>query len=170
MLSARVAPVAAKRFELSSVADLALRRDLQALSNVRGASLAWMPEVVFLRVEQPPAAPQYFSVLRNTAHKNVAHMFKEELLPAENTLTVVPGFLGAYPNAIFSVKTADLPALANAIGSLASEDDYRKLADRYAVRRTNPRFWATSDELMDAYAVWGGVEAGLFDYNRLENR
>ncbi len=170
MLSARVAPVAAKRFELSSVADPALRRDVQALSNVRGASLAWMPEVVFLRVEQPTASPQYFSVLRNTAHKNVAHMFKEELLPAENTLTVVPGFLGAYPNAIFSVKAADLPALANAIGSLASEDDYRKLADRYAVRRTNPRFWATSDELMDAYARWGGVEAGLFDYNRLENR
>ena len=175
MLSARVAPAAAKRFDLSSVADPALRRDLQTLSNVRGASLAWIPEVVFLRVEQPTSsakesAPQYFTVLRNTGHKNVAHLFTEEVLPAENTLTVVPGFLGAYPNAIFSVKAADLPALANAIGSLASEDDYRKLADRYAVRRTNPRFWATSDELMDAYARWGGVEAGLFDYNRLENR
>ena len=35
------------------VADPALRRDLQALSNVRGASLAWLPEVVFLRVERP---------------------------------------------------------------------------------------------------------------------
>ena len=170
MLSARLAPVTAKRFELSSVADPALRRDLQALAKVRGANLAWMPEVVFLRVEQPTASPQYFSVLRNTAHKNVAHMFKEELLPAENTLTVVPGFLGAYPNAIFSVKGADLPALANAIGSLASEDDYRKLADRYAVRRTNPRFWATSDELIDAYAAWAPVEAGVFDYSRLENR
>ncbi len=170
MLSARVAPAAAKRFELSSVADPSLRRDLQALAKVRGESLAWMPEVVFLRVEQPTASPQYISVLRNTAHKNVAHMFKEELLPAENTLTVVPGFLGAYPNAIFSVKTADLPALANAIGSLASEDDYRKLADRYAVRRTNPRFWATSDELIDAYAAWAPVEAGVFDYSRLENR
>ena len=170
MLSARVAPVAAKQFQLSSVADPALRRDVQSLSNVRGASLAWMPEVVFLRVEQPTASPQYFSVLRNTAHKNVAHMFKEELLPAENTLTVVPGFLGAYPNAIFSVKAADLPSLATAIGSMASEDDYRKLADRYAVRRTNPRFWATSDELIDAYAAWAPVEAGVFDYSRLENR
>ena len=38
MLSARVAPAAAKRFELSSVADPALRRDVQALSKVRGAS------------------------------------------------------------------------------------------------------------------------------------
>ena len=170
MLSARVAPVAAKRFDLSTVADPALRRDLQALSSVRGASLAWMPEVVFLRIEQPAASPQYFSVLRNTAHKNVAHLFKEELLPGENTLTVVPGFLGAYPNAIFSVKAADLPALANAIGSMASEDDYRKLADRYAVRRTHPRFWATSDELIEAYAAWAPAEAGIFDYSRLENR
>ncbi len=170
MLSARVAPAAAKRYELSSVADPALRRDLHALAKVRGASLAWLPEVVFLRVEQPTASPQYFSVLRNTAHKNVAHMFKEELLPAENTLTVVPGFLGAYPNVIFSVKAADLPALANAIGSMASEDNYRQLADRYAVRRTNPRFWATSDELIDAYAAWAPVEAGIFDYSRLENR
>ena len=170
MLSARVAPVAAKRYQLSSVADPALRRDVQALSNVRGASLAWMPEVVFLRVEQPKASPQYFSVLRNTAHKNVAHLFSEQLLPAENTLTVVPGFLGAYPNAIFSVKAADLPALANAIGSMASEDDYRKLADRYAVRRTNPRFWATSDELIDAYVALAPGEAAVFDYSRLENR
>ncbi|MGH6624018.1 MAG: fatty acid cis/trans isomerase, partial [Burkholderiaceae bacterium] len=89
---------------------------------------------------------------------------------AENTLTVVPGFLGAYPNAIFSIKPGDLPALAKAIGSMSSEDDYRKLADRYAVRRTNPRFWATSDELIDAYATWAPVEAGIFDYSRLENR
>jgi hypothetical protein len=169
-LSARVAPVAAKRFDLSTVADPALRRDVQALSSVRGASLAWMPEVVFLRIEQPSASPQYFSVLRNTAHKNVAHLFKEELLPAENTLTVVPGFLGAYPNAIFSVKAAELPALANAIGSMASEGDYRRLADRYGIRRTHPRFWATSDELIDAYAAWAPAEAGIFDYSRLENR
>jgi hypothetical protein len=170
MLSARVAPVAAKRYELSSVTDPALRRDLQALSSVRGASLAWLPEVVFLRIEPSTGSPLYFSVLRNTAHKNVAHLFKEELLPAENTLTVVPGFLGAYPNAIFSVKAADLPALATAVGSMASENDYRKLADRYAIRRTNPRFWATSDELIDAYAAWAPVEAGIFDYSRLENR
>jgi hypothetical protein len=170
MLSARVAPVAPKRFQLSSVADSELRRDLQALSNVRGASLAWIPEVVFLRIEQPPASPQYFTLLRNTAHKNVAHLFKEELLPAENSLTVVPGFLGAYPNAIFRVTRGDVPALAAAIGSLSSEADYRKLADRYAIRRTHPRFWAASDELIDAYAAWAPAEAGIFDYSRLENR
>jgi hypothetical protein len=172
MLRTRLAPVIAPRFELSTVPDPTLRRELQALNTVRGASLAWMPELVFLRVDQPPAPSQYFSVLRNTAHKNVAHMFMEAqaLLPAENTLTVVPGFIGAYPNAIFRAERGELPALAKDIGDMASEADYRKLADRYAIRRTNPRFWAASDELIDAYAAWAPIEAGLFDYGRLENR
>jgi hypothetical protein len=172
MLSARLAPVVAPRFDLSTVQEPALRRDLEALTRVRGASLAWLPEVVFLRVEGPGMPPQYFSLLRNTAHKNVAHMFKEtqELLPAEHTLTVVPGFIGAYPNAIFRVRRSEVPALATAIGALATEADYGKLADRFAVRRTNPAFWNASDQMLDAYSASAPAEAGLFDYSRLENR
>jgi Fatty acid cis/trans isomerase (CTI) len=91
-------------------------------------------------------------------------------VPAENTMTVVPGFIGAYPNAIFRVTRSDVPALASAISTLASEADYRRLADRHAIRRTHPRFWAASDELIDAYATWAPTEAGILDYSRLENR
>jgi hypothetical protein len=38
------------------------------------------------------------------------------------------------------------------------------------IRRTSPAFWAASDALVDAYAQWSPLEAGLFDYNRLDNR
>jgi hypothetical protein len=172
MLQTRLAPVLGDRFDLATVPDGALRRDLQALASVRGASLSWLPEMAFLRVDDAPEASRYFTLLRDTAHKNVSHIFAEkgELLPAENALTVVPGFIGAYPNAIYRVTRAELPALTTAIGSLASEDDYRRLADRFAIRRTNPAFWAASDALLDAYARRAPIEAGLFDYNRLENR
>ncbi len=172
LLRARLAPVLEARYDLSNVADEALRRDLQALGAVRGASTAWLPEVAFLRVDDPPRPPRWFTLLRNTAHSNVSHIFFEnaELLPAENTLTVVPGFIGAYPNAIYRVRRADLPALAAAIRGLASEDDYRKLADRFALRRTDPGFWAASDAMIDSYARSRPLEPGLFDYNRLENR
>ena len=172
MLRARLAPVLAPRFDLSTVADEALRRDLRALGDVRGASTVWLPEVAFVRVDDPPRPPQWFTLLRDTAHSNVSHIFLEnaELLPAENTLTLVPGFLGAYPNAIYRVRRAELPALAAAIRELASEDDYRKLADRFALRRTDPGFWAASDAMHDAYARSTPLEPGLFDYNRLENR
>ncbi len=172
MLRARLAPVLAPRYDLATVADPALRRDLAALGAVRGASTAWLPEVAFVRVDDPPRPPQWFTLLRNTAHGNVSHIFFEggELRPGENTLTLVPGFLGAYPNAIWRVRRADLPALAAAIRGLASEDDYRRLADRFAVRRTDPGFWAVSDAMNDAYAATRSPEAGIFDYGRLENR
>ena len=90
--------------------------------------------------------------------------------PDENTLTVVPGFIGAYPNAIFRATAAELPALTAGIGALASEADYRALADRFVIRRTSPTFWAASDALAEAYKRWSPLEAGLFDYNRLDNR
>jgi len=125
-----------------------------------------------MRVDNPPRAPQYFSLLRNTGHSNVAHVLDEkaELLPAENTLTVVPGFIGAYPNAIYRVTPRELAAFTAALGSLGAEPDYRAFADRYAIRRTSPAFWAASDALIDAYGQWSPPDAALFDYGRLENR
>ena len=171
LLRARVAPTLAPRYDLATVPDASLRRELQALTAVRGASLAWLPEATVLRVDSA-GGPQYFSLLRNTGHKNVAHMFKEaqELIPAENTLTVVPGFSGAYPNAIYRVRPEDLPAFTAAVAALGSEADYGKLADRFAVRRTNPGFWAVSDRMIEDYLASVPLEAGILDYSRLENR
>ena len=172
LLQARLAPALATRFELANVADPALRRDLQALASVRGAVLARVPENAILRIDDPPRAPQYFSLMRNTAHSNVSHLLREgaELRPDENTLSVAPGFVGAYPNALFAVSRRDLPAFTAAVRGLATEADYRRLADRFAVRRTDPAFWRASDAMIGAYLAWAPAEAGLFDYNRLENR
>jgi hypothetical protein len=170
LLRQRLAPVLDTRFDLSGVAPPGLRERLQSLARTRGAGLAWWPEMSVLRIDG--AVPRYFTLLRNTAHANVSHLVREkgELLPAQNTLTVVPGFIGAYPNALYSVREAELPAFEQALRSLASEADYRRLADRFAVRRTSGAFWATSDAVHDAYRSAWPLEAGLFDYNRLENR
>ena len=83
---------------------------------------------------------------------------------------MVPGFIGAYPNAIYRVPARELPAFEAALRGLASEADYRALADRYAVRRTSPAFWAASDALYQAYRAAAPQEAGLFDLSRFENR
>ena len=172
LLRQRLEPVLDRRFELSRVADVRLRNALQSLAAVRGESLAWWPEMVVLQVERASGAPQYFSLLRDTAHANVAHLVREQanLTPQDNRLTVVPGLLGAYPNAIYRVAERELPEFEKAIRGLASETDYRALADRYAIRRTSPGFWAASDALHEAYRASAPLEAGLLDYNRLENR
>jgi pyoverdine/dityrosine biosynthesis protein Dit1 len=48
--------------------------------------------------------------------------------------------------------------------------DYRVFADRFAIRRTNEKFWAYSDELHEAYKNMNQVEYGVLDYNRFENQ
>ena len=172
LLKSRLAPVLRSRFDLDNVADAGLRQQLQKLAAVGGASLSWLPEAVVLRVDAAPNAPQYFSLLRNTGHRNVSHLMREEgqLAPDENTLTVVPGFIGAYPNAILRVSRAELPALTTALGALRSQADYSRFADRFVIRRTSADFWPASDALVTAYRDWSPLEAGLFDYNRLDNR
>jgi hypothetical protein len=172
LLKQHLAPVLNRRYELATVADAALQADLALLARLRGEALSWLPELVYLRVDSPPHLRRYFTLLRNTGHSNVSSLLQEgrELLPVENTLTVAPGFIGAYPNALYRLQREEIRSLAKAIGELSSEGDYRALADRFSVRRTDPRFWQYSDELQDAHLKLAPVTAGLLDYNRLENR
>ena len=60
--------------------------------------------------------------------------------------------------------------MAAAIRGLRSEADYAAFAQRWAVRRTNPEFWAFSDGLDARYRKDQPLEAGVLDYNRFENR
>lgn len=172
LLQQRLGPVLNRRHALASEPDAALRQGLQQLAAVRGAALRWWPEAVLLRVDVPPMPSRYYSVLRNTGHRNVATLLRESaaLVPEEHTLTVAQGVIGAYPNALMRVTPGELPSLAGRVAALTSEADYRALADRHAIRRSNPQFWAASDALIDAYLRSDPADAGLLDYGRLENR
>jgi hypothetical protein len=68
------------------------------------------------------------------------------------------------------VPASELPGFTSALRGLTGQADYRRLADRWAVRRTSDKFWAASDALHDAHQAGSPRQAGLFDYNRLENR
>jgi hypothetical protein len=172
LLGARLAPVLDNSFELSQVKDTMLRDQLEALAAVRGRGLSLMPEASAMRLDEPDGTTRYFSLLRNTGHSNVTHLMgeKKALLPDENTLTVVPGFIGAYPNALYVVPRVNLSEFTVAVQGLSSESDYRALVDSFGIRRTNPAFWTYSDALQDAYAHLTPGGAALLDYNRFENR
>ena len=150
-----------------------LEKELERLAAVRGTSLSWLPESGFVTVTgMPGASDAHVTLLRNVGRSNVSHLFsgKKVLLPEENTLTVAKGFVGAYPNSFLRVDRGALPAFVAAIGKLESEADYGALLDRYGVRRSNPAFWAHSDDVFAAYERLSPLEAGRFDYGRLENR
>ncbi|MDM0046725.1 fatty acid cis/trans isomerase [Variovorax dokdonensis] len=173
LLRQRMQPLAPGQFaSIDGEPDPALREQLQRLAGVRGAALQWAAEAAILAVDEPGRPTHWYSLLRDNGHESVSYFLREkaQLRPEEDRLTVVPGILGSYPNAFYRVPATQLPAFVAAMSGLKSQADYSALAERFAVRRTDPRFWAHSDALAAAYAKAQPLSAGILDYNRLENR
>ena len=115
---------------------------------------------------------ELISLIRNRAHSNVAQLLgeKERLLPKEQTLSVLRGVVGTYPNVFYQVKTSELGAFTTQLSNLKSQQDYSDLVARYGVRRSNKAFWPFADSVHAQYLRAEPVSAGLLDFNRLENR
>jgi hypothetical protein len=111
-------------------------------------------------------------LVRNRSHNNVAHLFGEEkrMISEEQTLTVVEDVIGTYPNVLFDIEEPYLDDFIDRLATLESAEDYRQLLSKYAIRRSNKGFWDFSDELHDSYFKQSPLEAGMLDFNRLENR
>jgi hypothetical protein len=173
LLKAQVASVDTKHHSMEAEGYTGpAAASLRALAGLRGRAISHFPETAFLAVRDAGGGMSHYTLLSNSAHANVAELFGEtrRRLPDEDTMTVLGGFVGSYPNAFFQVEAADLPGFVQGIRGLASEADYRRLLARYGIRRTDARFWAHSDALLDAYRGRAPREAALFDYNRFENR
>jgi hypothetical protein len=144
-----------------------VERSLARLVSVKGAWVQHMPEASFVRV-----GDRVYSLIRHSAHANVAFMFNEEKrrIPEDDTLNVIRGhFGGSYPNFVFEVSAAEARAFVDALLAVASEADFERFAARYGIRRTDPRFWATLDWLHDDLRRAKPTEFGLYDINRYEN-
>jgi hypothetical protein len=144
--------------------------ELNTINKIVGKAAHLMPEVSLLYDEKHN---QVFTLVRNSGHSNLTGLLYEEenRLPEEDYLTLVPGIIAAYPSAYYQLKASQSPKkFADAINNLSSEKDYTKLMDEYGVRRTNKKFWAFSDMIHKWYRADDPLNAGLLDYNRLENR
>lgn len=168
MLQKRLSSALDNRYELTHVQNKEVRNALQKLSLIKGPSVSLLPQLAFLKVPSVGV----FSLINNSAHKNIAHLFGEESeRDKENdTLTVANGFIGAHPNVFFHVKSSDVLDFVAAVYSLSDETSYSQLVKRFGVRRNNPEFWKISDSIHADARRFDGISSGLFDYNRYENR
>ncbi|MEY4684797.1 MAG: hypothetical protein RLZ25_1256 [Pseudomonadota bacterium] len=170
---ARTSPVQSHRYDLNpKQLGPSLTQALTGLSLIKGRALSYLPESSFLMVERSRGGAKHFTLLRNSAHSNIAELFNEtnRRLPDEDTLYLASGFIGAYPNVFLKVKESELPEFTRLIATMNSEKDYEAFASRFAVRRTDPGFWAHSDRIRKEAARLMPVEAAVFDLNRYENR
>ena len=157
----------------ASAVEQRAERALQPLTGVRGPWVAQLPEVTFLRVRAGAAdeGDAVYTLVRNRAHTNVASMFGEaaRLVPAADTLTVAPGYLGSYPNFLFDVQASEIDSFAAALAAVQNDDDFEKLAARWGVRRSSPHLWQTVDWMHDDFRRRAPPEFGLFALDRVKN-
>ncbi|MFP2768275.1 fatty acid cis/trans isomerase [Oceanisphaera sp. KMM 10153] len=151
------------------VIEYQLKR-LTGVNATRLPAIQWLPEVTLLRIENGEQRRVY-SLLHNRDHSNVAFMLGEDLRlrPENDTLTVLPGVVGSYPNFIFNVRQEALPEFITALITLRQAEDIHVLADRFGIRRTHPKFWFYFHDMHHYLQQTTPLEAGLLDMNRYLN-
>lgn len=153
--------------------ERAVEAGLQGLASQKGAWVAKLPEVSLLRVRVDASGTRdlVYSLVHNDAHTNVAFMFGEDSrrIPADDTLTVIRGHFGSYPNFFFEVDAAGVSGFVEALRAVASDADLERFVDRYGIRRSDPRFWETSDWLRVDLRREQPTQAGIYDLGRYGN-
>jgi len=145
---------------------------LKHLAGTSGAYVSWLPEISLLRISSKSGQDKLYTLIANRAHKNVSHLFRESsrIIKHQQSLTIVEGVLGDYPNVFYHINNSQLAQFVETITALENEEDYKRMLDSYAVRRTSDKFWAYSDWLNRYNTESKPIEAGILDYNRLQNR
>lgn len=147
-----------------------LHQAWQQFEKMQGKHVSYLPQLSVIKVND--GDKQYWlSLVHHTAHKNITNMFLERkaLVPKLDTASLLNGIVGAYPNAFFEVDISQINKFVSMIEQIRSAKGYRKFADVFAIRRTNPNFWKFSDQLHQAHKNQAGVRYGVLDYNRFEN-
>ena len=172
-IKAELAPILSDRYQIVNT-GLSSKNEalLRTVDEIKGEGLKSVPQITMLMIETNKGDNQLFTLLHNNAHVNISSLFSEENNRdyANDSFTLVRGVIGSYPAAYFSIKENQVEKFVTQLRSIEDEDDYIKLLDNYAVRRSSPEFWRFSDQVHEFYQRTQPVEFGLLDYNRFENR
>ena len=149
---------------------------MQRLANLNGKfsehmPLQYFPALSYLRVGGKDGVA-YTAIYNKTYRSYKEDSFTKEVNKRSHedmtgdTLSVLKGVVGAYPNFFFDLKADELETFVAACENIRSGDDFEVLVARYGVRRTNPVFWTLADWFQDLHVEEQAVEAGILDLSR----
>jgi hypothetical protein len=147
--------------------------ELRKMAGITGPWVPFTPDLSLLRVRVGKDARRdlVYTLVHDRDHFNVAFLFGEDrrLNPAADRMTIVPGFLGSYPNFFFDVRLDDLDDFVAATQAITDEAGFAAVVAKWGVRRSSPAFWATSDWLQTKLARTEPIESGILDLNRYDD-
>jgi hypothetical protein len=169
----RAFPVQCAAFKLDPETD-AVDKAFRRVSDTKGEITDVFPNVTFVRViiDESIENDLVYTFVRNKSYLNTTALVPKEKtrVKSEDTVDVVKGFIGAYPNFFLELRFDDLQPFVDQYLAIDSYERYDALIEKYGIRRSNPRFWQSADWLNAKYRYDNPVYAGVFDLNRYENR
>ncbi|WP_031481059.1 fatty acid cis/trans isomerase [Maridesulfovibrio frigidus] len=139
------------------------------IAQLRGKQVQLVPDVCFVHITTGnDKTDLIYTVIRNKALSNNSFLLDEERrrVIENDTLTVVKGYIGSYPNSFVKVDIDEVESFAEELVKLRDPIGYFNLASKYVARRTSPDFWTESDWHNQNFLKEDPVEAGLFDLYR----
>lgn len=151
--------------------------EMQRIQALKGEILKIFPDLALVRVKiDDPIDDLSYSFIRNKGYKHVSSIFSDtqkrsSLLDLEqDTLTVLRGVEGSYPNFFFIVDVDEIEKFSSQAASIKTRYDYEKFVAVYGVRRTNSAFWEQADWFQEESLREQPMRAGILDLNRYMNR
>ncbi|MBL1265216.1 fatty acid cis/trans isomerase [Methylomicrobium sp. RS1] len=147
-------------------------RKLRKLTKLQGLELGALPEMSLLRVKTgDPEGDLVYTLLIDKAYSNISKMVSlgSRRLPKNDRITIIPGFVGSYPNFFFSVEKNRLGEFIEQIRTAKTDSNLEQFYSRFGIRRTNPEIWHYSDWFNEQHKKYRGLQAGLLDLSRYEN-
>jgi hypothetical protein len=149
-------------------------RSLVELSIIKGIRTSVFPNVTFMRVKIDGSVEKdlVFSIVRNKSYLNNTSLSiaEKSRVKSEDSIDIVPGFVGAYPNLFLEVELNEMTQFVEQFKAIDSLNKYNAMVDKFGIRRSNPNFWQSSDWFYKKHQHENPVYAGLFDLNRYKNR
>lgn len=151
-------------------------RVMRLVADMRGMQVQPLPDVTFVHVVTPEGTEDLaYTIVRNKALSNNSMMFMENRrrIPDNDTLTVVRGYVGSYPNSFAVIPIESIENCVNDYLHIKDKLDYYNFAKTYAVQRNSDLFWEESDWHYQTFLNRQPVEAGLFDmfrYHRIAEK
>jgi Fatty acid cis/trans isomerase (CTI) len=139
----------------------------ESVSGVRKKFARFFPDLAIVLVKGKKSS-RIFSIIHNKEHENVSWILSEEsrLAPEEDTLTILEGSWGSYPNMLFSMDEDKVEYFTSQLGRIKNEEAFNDLVKVFGLSRTNPEFWETYDDISNIDQSRSGIDGGYLDLTR----
>ncbi|MDO9104554.1 MAG: fatty acid cis/trans isomerase [Methylovulum sp.] len=147
-------------------------RLIRKLADMQGDRIAALPELAFLRIKMAdPEKHAIYTLIRNKKRPGLPMLVAEQLGRGvrQDTLTVIAGLTGSYPNVFFDVYEGQLENFIEQLQYAQTAAEIDSFYSRYGVRRNNPEIWAYYDWINKKYRADRAEQAGLFDLSHYGN-